>query len=106
MKEYLEIFRLALLRSSRDTLLPDIFEIFGIEHTMRFLDTFAGARITVPSKEVIARAVRDASIYYRTDVKKEKVSSEMLAREYNLSDGVIVRRILQEMRMLVESSNG
>jgi hypothetical protein len=61
--KHIDALQIALLRTGRDTLLPEIYEIFGKESTIKFLDIFAGITVKVPTKQVIENAIRDTFIY-------------------------------------------
>jgi hypothetical protein len=61
--ELVEVFIAVLLARTRRTVIPELYEVFGPEQVMRFLDLFAGTRIEVPSRDVISQAPRDADIY-------------------------------------------
>lgn len=54
----------ALLVTTDDTqFFPEMYEIFGRESVVKFLDIFAGQTIRVPSREVVEKNVKDAIIW-------------------------------------------
>jgi hypothetical protein len=63
LARYAEIFTQILLYRCRDTLLPELIEVFGRDRLPKFLDIFAGTTFQVPSREIITHAARDADIY-------------------------------------------
>src|SRR5262245_13061178 len=58
---------------SRRNRRPELYELFGNQHLMRFLDLFAGTRFEVPSRDLILTALRDADIYARLAARKDTV---------------------------------
>ena len=73
-----------LLAWTRETLIPELYEVFRPEQLMRFLDLFAGTRFEVPSRDVILTALRDADIYARLAEHKDTVRG--LATKYRLAE--------------------
>jgi hypothetical protein len=73
-----------MLRWTRNTLIPELYEVFGDQHLMRFLDLFAGTRFEVPSRDLILTALRDADIYATLAVHKDTVRG--LATKYGVKE--------------------
>ena len=71
--ELVEVFIPVLLAWTRKTLIPELYEVFGPEQLMRYLDLFAGTRFEVPSRDVILKALRDAEIYATLAAHKDTV---------------------------------
>lgn len=69
-KKRLDILAVILLARSRETLLPELLEIFGREATLKFLDIFGDCEFKVPPREELERAVRDTEIYLRLTQSK------------------------------------
>ena len=82
--ELVEVFIPVLLAWTRETLIPELSEVFGPEPLMRFLDLFAGTRFEVPSRDVILQALRDADIYARLAAHKDTVRG--LATKYRVEE--------------------
>ena len=82
--ELVEVFIPVLLAWTRETLIPELSEVFGPEQLMRFLDLFAGTRFEVPSRDVILQALRDADIYARLAAHKDTVRG--LATKYGVEE--------------------
>ena len=59
----LDLYFLALAASAERTLIPEIYEIFGLESATKFLEIFAGRTIQVPDVDVLRKAVRDVDVY-------------------------------------------
>lgn len=95
-----DLLYLALVFSEEYSLLPELYEIFGQETLVKFLDLFSGAQITVPPRRVFEHAVRDVNIYVRmTDSRSKKRQDNTAARladEYEISEATI-RRIFSAM---------
>lgn len=62
-KREVDLLYLTLVHSARFTCLPEIYECFGREATIRFLDIFGGMTVQVPSHEALAKSIRDVEIY-------------------------------------------
>ena len=70
-KKRLDILAVVMLVRSKETLLPELLEIFGREASLKFLDIFGGCTFKVPPREEVERMVRDTEIYLRlTQTKK------------------------------------
>lgn len=52
-----------LLYKAQDTLLPEIYNIFGKEDIQKFLDVFAGAIIKVPELNLINECAKLSVVY-------------------------------------------
>src|SRR5262245_28828688 len=85
--ELVEIFIPIVLAWTRKTLIPELYEVFGAECLMRFLDVFAGTRFEVPSREVIMRALRDAEIYHGLVTRRESPAG--LARRFDIEERAV-----------------
>lgn len=81
--DYANLFAEIMTIVGNDTLLPEIFEIFGNEAAIKFLDIFAGNNVVVPSKDLVVKAVRDAHIYHEL-VVQETGDPHSLARLYEI----------------------
>lgn len=100
--KHVDALQIALLRTGRESLLPELYEIFGKEATIKFLDIFAGTTITVPSRQVVENAIRDTFIYLT--LKKSKSTGRPnsvdvvtdLADRYSI-DRDTVNRIYRDM---------
>jgi hypothetical protein len=80
----IDVFIPMMVAWTRKTLIPELYEVFGNEHLMLFLDLFAGTRFEVPSRDLILTALRDADIYARLAARKDTVGS--LATKYGLEE--------------------
>jgi len=86
-------------------LLPELYDIFGKEKLLQFLDIFAGTTVKVPTKRVLEDAIRDTYIYLgmekaRTSGKKKKIMPDVvkdLAARYDI-DEIHVQRIYNDMK--------
>ena len=87
-----------LLLSDKCSYLPEIYEIFGYENTIKLLETFAGITVKFPTVEELTQLAVDIKIYIR--LKKVPLGSrEMiigeLSDEYNLNSGAIKMRYIR-----------
>lgn len=87
MHKHLDAVTLVLLYNNQNSLLPDLYEIFGDEALVKFIDIFGGTTIRVPSRDDLANAVRDVNIYLTLKHNRAKV--EDLASQYRLTNTVI-----------------
>ena len=77
---HIDALQVSLLRAGKNTLLPELYDIFGKEHLLKFLDIFAGTTVQVPSKKVLENAIRDTYIYLTltTGLSKGKKKSDIV----------------------------
>lgn len=61
--EHFDIVEVLLVVDNATTVIPEIFEIFGAEKGIEFLDVFSGQKIDVPSVAKLARTIRRAMMY-------------------------------------------
>ena len=82
--ELVEVFIPLVLGWAGKTLIPELYEVFGAERLMRFLDLFAGTRFEVPSREVLLRALRDAEIYRALAAERDSLAG--LSRKFGIDE--------------------
>lgn len=91
-RKFVNVLQLALLESTGDTHLPEIFEIFGCDAFLKFMDIFAGTTIEVPSLKVIQDSVRNVSIYMvlrKTPVGSRAKKVRELSAVYSIPTGSV-----------------
>jgi hypothetical protein len=88
-QSYVDVFVPLMIEVGRTTLIPEIYDVFGSEHFIKFLDVFAGTSVEVPSRNVIATVAMKAHIYVSLQNKSETVAS--LAKHYELDPKTIER---------------
>lgn len=92
-----------LVHSGRYELLPELYEVFGREKLLQFLEIFGGTTIKVPSEKDLIQAARDVAIYTRLHDAQpgHKDPVDDLCHEYDLcSDEVYT--IYREMAQLMD----
>jgi hypothetical protein len=82
--QFIDVFIPVMVAWTRKTLIPELYEVFGKQHLMLFLDLFAGTRVEVPSRDLILTALRDADIYARLAGNKDSVRG--LATKYGVAE--------------------
>jgi len=89
------------------SLLPELYEVFGKEKLMDFLDIFSGCEFRVPSRNILERAARDVTIYSRVKLHEGKdTESEVvadLASHFSLSEAGI-RKIYKAVKEYFEET--
>lgn len=100
--KHIDALQVALLRAGKDTLLPEIYDIFGKEKLLKFLDIFAGTTVQVPTKKVLEDAIRDTYIYLGIENAKAKRKEKAdvvrdLAKRYDI-DNRDVHIIYEDMK--------
>ena len=70
--EHVDLVKVVLFYYNDLSLLPELYDIFGGEALIKFLDIFGGTTIDVPPAETIERAIRDVSIYLRIKKSTEE----------------------------------
>jgi hypothetical protein len=73
----------------RFCLLPELYDIFGEEALVKFLDVFAGRSVQVPSRDTITRRLRDVRIWLAISEDDSPERVQLLASEYGLDPGYI-----------------
>jgi hypothetical protein len=69
--KHIDALQAALVRASRDSILPELYDIFGRESLLKFLDIFAGTTVKVPTKKVLEDSIRDTFIYLSLEKTKK-----------------------------------
>lgn len=103
-----EVFFVLLLTSGKYSFLPELYEIFGKDSTIKFLELFAGMTVEVPSVKRLSSLARDTKVYTR--VKNANPSHratviKSLAREFS-TDEKRIRLIYDRTRTFLEGSLG
>lgn len=88
----------ALQTLDRFGVLPELFEVFGREKLIQFLDIFAGQSFKVPDHDTLSQRIRDVLIWIGMEENQNKAND--LAVEYSLTERR-VREIHREMRELM-----
>ncbi len=102
--EHIDALQVSLLRAGKNTLLPELYDIFGKEALLKFLDTFAGTTVQIPSKKVLESAIRDTYIYLtlnsalKSGKKKKSDVVKLLAARYDIT-GPEVLNIYADMKL-------
>lgn len=81
----IDAIELVLLCFFRLTLLPEIYEIFGKDITLKLFGKFGGQTITFPPRSELMRIRRDADIFIRLQANDNPVIRKRIASEYDLS---------------------
>ena len=79
----IDALQVALLRISHTSVLPELYEVFGTETLLEFLDIFGGVTVEVPSREILENAIRDTFIFFQLDTCEDSEKSDV---EKDLSD--------------------
>lgn len=86
----LDLIKVALLEFGLESHLPELYDIFGEESLLKFLDIFGGCTITIPSRHEVRDVIRDVRIYLelsriaKTAEGRRNVVSELCTR-YDIS---------------------
>lgn len=103
-----DVFYLLLVTSGQYTFLPEIYDIFGKEATIKFLEVFAGCRLQIPSVSKLEVLARDTSIYVRIESATAAQRASVihaLADQYDLVEDRI-RDIYAETKSKIENDLG
>lgn len=92
---------LALLNSDAYSVLPEIYEVFGREQTLKFLDVFAGSTIKVPTRKKLQECIRDVDIFCTLEYTKHPPTKKELADQYDLSESSI-KEIYKRVKSLTK----
>lgn len=97
---YIDIFNLLFVHVTKETILPEVLEIFGNDLALKFLDIFAGTTIEVPDRDFIVSIIRDADVY--NSLEKKKSTVKLLAKRYDVSEPKI-SDIYNSVKEIVDS---
>jgi len=85
VEKRIDALEVLLLYCAGNTLLPELYRVFGKEYILRFLDLFAGTTLEVPSRETIEQSVRDVDIWIRLRETNTEEVRAYLAEKYHVS---------------------
>jgi len=85
LAKYVDTLSVVLLYNDKYGFLPELYEIFGRENLIRFLDTFSGTTFQVPSRESLDRAIRDVIIWVEMSKDCRQEVAEALAFRYEVA---------------------
>lgn len=111
LRRHLDVFYLVLFKAAEETVLPELYRIFGDGATLKFLDTFAGLQVRVPTRKLLAHCVRDTMIYLDMTKldgmpwERRKAALSSLCLRYRVSRKDLVR-IWRRTRALVRRVGG
>lgn len=86
----LDLIKVALLEFGIESHLPELFDIFGEDALLKFLDIFGGCTITIPSRHEVRDVIRDVRVYLelsripRTTEGRQNIVGELCTR-YDIS---------------------
>lgn len=98
------VLRVALQRTCPRSHVCALFEVFGKENFLKFLDLFAGTEVKVPTKNKLEDAVRQVGIYMelkKASPRKRPPIVRDLAKKFGLTAGE-VRKVFVELDKLFE----
>jgi len=81
---------LLLTIDSEYSLLPELYDIFGKEKLVEFLDVFGGTTISVPSRDKLIKYIDMIEVYSMIE-KNPNIDRYELGREFDVSVDTIVR---------------
>ena len=105
-EDTMEAIRLLLLEKSRYTLLPELYEVFGKDHFLKFLDVFAGSEFQVPDRDTLMRVIENASAYVSMRRNSHAATVDYLAKRYNVSTTTIWNRYRRTEKIVAEMGMG
>jgi len=99
--KHIDVLTLVLLAKYEFTYLPELYDIYGEENFVKFLDLFGGKTIKVPSNEEFSNACRDVRIYVSMKRRDDDQVANDLADLYLITPDM-VRKIFKSMQELCE----
>lgn len=89
-REQRDMLWMMLVVAGQYTLLPEIYEVFGQESLIRFLEIFGGTTIVVPPREAIYETARAIDIFTRVyNTGHRSTTITRLAEEYDISEEMV-----------------
>lgn len=105
----MEAFYVLLVSAGNYTFLPELYDIFGREETIKFLEIFQGCTLSVPKADKLEKLAREVSIYTRIEraptSKSRSTIVRRLAEEYELTEDR-VRSIYAKTKVHLEDRLG
>ena len=95
----IDILQVALIECAGNTHIPELYEIFGKEAFLKFLDIFSGSTIVCPSRIVLEEAIRNVGIFLKLEEALEGSRNKLvkdLAIKYGITSGA-VRKVYMDM---------
>lgn len=95
--KFFDFMMICLLESAGDTLIPQLYDVFGKENFLKFMSIFAGTTIKVPNLKIIEDTMRDVAIYLRLrdlPVGSRAEAVRDLAAQYSRTRGEIRRSFM------------
>lgn len=93
IKRHVDVVHLVLMSYASRSVIPELYEIFGKEAMIKFIDIFAGCTFRVPSREVFERAVMDTEIYLEYCRTPLPSTIDSMATRYAVTEGEIWRSV-------------
>ena len=103
-----EIFYVLLVSSGKYTFLPELYDIFGREATIKFLELFSGCKLAVPKLEKLEKLSRNSVVYVRVEQASKRNKPAVikdLAEEYEVTEDRI-RSIYMKTKKKLEKDLG
>lgn len=88
--KYVAVLRVVMQLAYPKGHLPELFEVFGKEKLLQFLDVFSGTTVKVPSQDALEHCMRDVVIYlrlYDLPPSHRPKAVRALARKYQTTSG-------------------
>ena len=89
---FVTVLRVVLDKACPRSPVLDLFDVFGRDAFLKFLDVFQGSTIEVPSRSKLEDAMRQVAIYLtlkRTTASQRPKAIKELAHRYNIPAGDI-----------------
>lgn len=99
------VLRVALSRTCPRSHVVALFDVFGKDHFLKFLDLFAGTSVQVPTKNKLEEAVRQVGIYMemkRVTSRRRPSVARQLAKKYGLTAGEVRMAFVELDKLFVE----
>lgn len=96
-QRFLDFMLVVLMEAAGDTHIPNLYEIFGKESFLKFMDVFAGTTLRVPSTKAVEDAMRDVGIYLglrEVALGSRAGAVKNLARRYSMTVGAVRKNFI------------
>jgi len=105
-KHFVSVLHAAVLAEAQFEVVPEIIDIFGEEHAVKFLEIFSGRVIAVPAIRDLVSMMRKVSVWIALSVGRGKQDYDSavsrVAKYFGLRQSQ-VRRIDRDMSDLMQS---
>jgi hypothetical protein len=89
---YIDVLKIVVQMACPKSHIPEIYEVFGRDQLLKFLDIFSGLTFKVPTRELLEKYMRDVVVYltlFKAPPTQRGRAIKALAKRYETTAGDI-----------------